>query len=284
MKTLVFVLLCSLSWHFASAQADTVVHPKDFSKKLDVPYAKVKGWTGLVDIYYNPVHSTPTPIVINIHGGGWNKGSKETQRGFGSWFKNNIAVANMGYRLSQVAPAPAAIEDVRAVIAHLKYHAKEFNIDPDKIIIMGGSAGGHLALMGGLLGNDKRFDKHCLPVEDMRVAAIIDKYGITIVKDWPSKSLQQWLGANYGNHRFMNSVSPISYVTKDSPPVFIVHGDADPIVTIDMSYELKKRLDNATVYNEMYVVEDGLHGGFPAEENSEISKRIMEFIKKLNII
>lgn len=284
MKTFIWTLLCCLSGGFVFAQVGTVAHPQTFSKKLDVEYAKVKDWIGLVDIYYNPEHSTPTPIVINIHGGGWNKGSKETQRGFGSWFKNNIAVANMGYRLSQVAPAPAAIEDVRAVIAHIKHHAKELNIDPDKIIIMGGSAGGHLALMGGLLGNDRRFDKNCLPVDDMRVAAIIDKYGIAVIKDWPSRSLQQWLGDNFGSNRFMNSVSPISYVTKDSPPIFIVHGDADPIVSIDMSYELQKKLNKATVYNEMYIVKDGLHGGFPPEENSEISKRIMEFIKKLNII
>jgi len=284
MKKLIYMVLGCLSYGLAAAQTDTVVYPKDFTKKLNVEYAKVDDWTGLVDIYYHPNPGTPTPIVINIHGGGWNKGNKETQKGFGSWFKNGIAVANMGYRLSQVASAPAAVEDVRAVIAYVKHHAKELNIDPNKVIVMGGSAGGHLALMGGLLGNDKRFDKNCLPVEDMRVAAIIDKYGISIIKDWKSRSLNQWLGDNFGDHTFMNAVSPITYVHKDNPPVFIVHGTADPTVPIEMSYELKRKLDKAKVYNEMYIVKDGLHGKFPKEENNEISKRIIQFIKKLNII
>ncbi|MCC2600168.1 alpha/beta hydrolase [Sphingobacterium sp. FBM7-1] len=284
MKKIAFILLFIISWSYSNAQIDTVTHPANFSKKLNVEYAKVNDWVGLVDIYFNATNPSPTPIVINIHGGGWNKGSKETQRGFGSWFKNDIAVANMGYRLSQIAPAPAAIEDVRAVIAYVKYHAKELNIDPNKVIIMGGSAGGHLALMGGLLGNDKRFDKNCLPVEDMRVAAVIDKYGITEVKAWKSKSAQQWLGENHQSNKFIASVSPISYVNENTPPIFIVHGDADPIVPIEMSYDLQKKLDGAKVYHELYVVKDGLHGKFPKEENQEISKRIMLFIKKLNII
>src|SRR5690606_1121738 len=245
MKKIAFILLFIISWSYSNAQMDTVTHPASFSKKLNVEYAKVNDWVGLVDIYFNTTNPTPTPIVINIHGGGWNKGSKETQRGFGSWFKNGIGVANMGYRLSQIAPAPAAIEDVRAVSAYAKYLAKELNIDPDKVIIMGGSAGGHLALTGRLLGNDKSSDKNCLPDDDMHVAAIIDKYGINEVKAWKSKSAQQWLGENQHSNKFIASVSPISYVSESTPPTFIVHGDADPIVPIEMSYDLHKKLDNA---------------------------------------
>lgn len=284
MKKIAFIVLLMISWTYSDAQVDTVAHPTNFSKKLNVEYVKVNDWVGLVDIYFNATNTTPTPIVINIHGGGWNKGSKETQRGFGSWFKNGIAVANIGYRLSQIAPAPAAIEDVRAVIAYVKYHAKELNIDPNKVIIMGGSAGGHLALLGGLLGNDKRFDKNCLPVEDMRVAAIINKYGVAAVKAWKSNSVKQWLGENYSNDKFMRSVSPVEYIDSKNPPVYIVHGDQDPIVPIEISYELKKKLDKAGVYNEMHVIKDGLHGKFPAEENTRISKSIMEFVTKLHIV
>lgn len=284
MEKIAFILLLMISWIYSNAQIDTVAHPANFSKKLNVEYAKVNDWIGLVDIYFNATNPTPTPIVINIHGGGWNKGSKETQTGFGSWFKNNVAVANMGYRLSQVAPAPAAIEDVRAVIAYVKYHAREFNIDPDKVIIMGGSAGGHLALMGGLLGNDKRFDKNCLPVADMRVAAVINKYGVASIEAWKSNSVKQWLGENYGNNKVMRSVSPVEYVDTENPPVYIVHGDQDPTVPIEISYELKEKLDKAGVYNEMHVIKDGLHGKFPKEENSRISKSTIEFVTKLNIV
>ncbi len=284
MKKIIISVLLAFCWFCGAAQNDTVPHPDRFDKKLNIEYNRIGEWIGLLDVYFNKKSPQPTPLVINIHGGGWNKGNKDSQRGFGSWFKNDIAVANMGYRLSQVAPAPAAVEDVRTVLAYLKYHAKEFNIDPDKIIIMGGSAGAHLALMGGLLENDKRFDQYCLPVKDMRVVAVIDKYGITAVKSWASKSAKQWLGDNHNNEPFINSVSPLSYVNKNSPPVFIVHGDADPIVPIDMSYQFKEKLDGVKVFNEMYVVKGGEHGKFSKEEQTEVSNRIMAFIKKLKII
>src|SRR5690606_26335512 len=83
MKRIAFILLLIMAWAHSDAQMDTVVYPTNFSKKLNVEYAKVNDWVGLVDIYFNTTNPTPTPIVINIHGGGWNKGSKETQRGFG---------------------------------------------------------------------------------------------------------------------------------------------------------------------------------------------------------
>ena len=153
-----------------------------------------------MDVYLPPKEKGPSPVVINIHGGGWNKGVKESQTGFNTFFKAGFAVANIEYRLTGQATAPAAIEDTRCALIYLIKNAKALNIDVNKIVIMGGSAGGHLALMGGLLANDHRFDKNCPGVENIKVAAIIDKYGITDVWDWgygpviKSKSARTWLG------------------------------------------------------------------------------------------
>lgn len=272
-----------------------VEYPDGFSAQLNVMYSTINGlpagqagWEGKVDIYLPPKKNKPTPVVINIHGGGWNHGKKEEQTGFSTFFKAGFAVANMEYRLTGQATAPAAIEDTRCVLIYLIKNAAALNIDVNKIIIMGGSSGGHLALMGGLLGNDHRFDTNCMGVEKIKVAAIIDKYGITDVWDWAygpnirSKSATNWLGDKAKDEAFAKSVSPISYINKNSPPVFIVHGDADPTVPYQQSVDLHKKLLEAGVKTEFITVAGGLHGKFDKEKNSEINKAILKFIAELN--
>lgn len=266
----------------------TVAIPKEYIAQIDVVYTKVKEWDGRADLYLSLNALKPTPIIINIHGGGWKSGVKETQGGFNPYFKAGFAVANMEYRLSGQATAPAAVEDARCMLIYLIKNAKVLNIDPNKIIIMGGSAGGHLALMGGLLANDHRFDTNCPGVENVRVAAIIDKYGITDVWDWTygpehkSSSPKLWLGDKANDNEFIKSVSPISYITKNSPPIFIVHGDADPTVPYQQSVDLYKKLQDLGVKSQFITVEAGLHGKFEKEKNNEINAAILEFIAGLD--
>lgn len=272
---------------------DTIVKkpvaiPKEYFAQIDVVYTKVKDWEGRADLYISPNASKPTPVLINIHGGGWKSGVKETQGGFNTFFKAGFAVANMEYRLSGQATAPAAVEDTRCMLIYLIKNAKVLNIDPNKIIIMGGSAGGHLALMGGLLANDHRFDTNCTGVENVKVAAIINKYGIMDVWDWTygpehkSSSPKLWLGDKVKDDAFIKSVSPISYVTKNSPPIFIVHGDADPTVPYQQSVDLYKKLQELGVKSKFITVEGGGHGKFEKEKNNEINAAILEFISGLD--
>lgn len=273
-------------------QTDTSYKPVDFPdgyiSRLNVTYVKVKEWEGKLDLYLPPLTKSPSGIVINIHGGGWKNGIKESQTGFSSFFKAGFAVANISYRLTGQATAPAAIEDVRCALIYVIQNAKSLNIDVNKIVMMGGSAGGHLALMGGLLGNDKRFDTNCPCTENIYVAAIINKYGITDVWDWAygihktSKSATQWLGDKSKDEAFAKSVSPINYVSKSSPPVLIIHGDADPTVPYEQSVLLYKKLMETGVKSEFITVKGGLHGKFDKEKNSELNKSIMKFIAELD--
>lgn len=281
-------LLCSFAVVFAQ-DADTttykaVEYPDGFTAQIDVVYTQVDGWDGRMDLYLPPKSKALSPVVINIHGGGWNHGVKESQTGYSTFFKKGFAVANIEYRLTGQATAPAAIEDTRCALIYLIKNAKVLNIDVNKIVIMGGSSGGHLALMGGLLANDHRFDTNCSGIENIKVAAIIDKYGITDVWDWgygkkiTSKSAKTWLGKYATDEAFAKSVSPINYVAKDSPPVFIVHGDADPTVPYQQSVDLHKKLVDAGVKTEFITVAGGLHGKFEKEKNTEVNKAIMDFI------
>jgi acetyl esterase/lipase len=283
------LLACSTQAQEDTAQYKLVEYPQGFTSQLNVVYTKVDGWEGKMDLYLPPTGKGPTPVVINIHGGGWNHGTKESQTGFSTFFKQGFAVANMEYRLTPQATAPAAVEDARCALIYLIKHAAELNIDVNKIVVMGGSAGGHLALMAGLLANDHRFDNNCKGV-DVKVAAIIDKYGITDVWDWgygkdiTSKSATRWLGDKAKDEQFAKSVSPVTYVNKNSAPTFIVHGDADPTVPYQQSVLLHQKLKEAGVKTEFMTVPGGKHGGFPKEQNSEVNKAIIVFLKQVGVI
>lgn len=291
-----FIFACALLLSTAAmAQEETkdsvkkVLLPPGFTSQIDVVYTKGKDWEQKLDLYLPPNNGKPTAVLINIHGGGWNHGTKESQTGFSTFFKMGFAVCNIEYRLTPAATAPAAVEDARCALIYLIKNAAALNIDVNRIVVMGGSAGGHLALMAGLLGNDHRFDTNCPGVEHVKVAAIIDKYGITDVNDWAygsnitSKSATRWLGAKANNVDFVKSVSPINFVNKNSPPVFIAHGDADPTVPYQQSVELHKKLIEAGVKTEFMTIEGGKHGGFPKEQATELNKAITKFLKDLGI-
>jgi acetyl esterase/lipase len=295
MKKLVFFFAILVPFClFAQTDADTVykpvAYPSGYTSKLNVVYTSVNGWEGKMDFYLPPNTGKQTAIVVNIHGGGWNHGVKESQTGFSTFFKEGFAVANIEYRLTCQATAPAAVEDARCALIYIIKNARALNVDVNKIVLMGGSAGGHLALMAGLLGNNKLFNNNCKSTEKIKVAAIIDKYGITDVWDWAygknitSKSARNWLGIYAKDSVFAASVSPIKHVAKDSPPVFIVHGDADPTVPYQHSEILYKMLKALGVITEFITVPGGLHGKFEKEKNTEINKSIIRFLKELKIV
>jgi acetyl esterase/lipase len=288
-----FVLLLLPVFIWAQTDSDTVYKPVNFpagyKAQLNIVYTTVNGWQAKMDFYQPPVATKPTAVVINIHGGGWNHGVKESQTGFSAFFKAGYAVANIEYRLTGQATAPAAVQDARCALVYIITHAKELNIDVNKIVVMGGSAGGHLALMAGMLGNNHLFDDNCATQLPIKVAAIIDKYGITDVWDWAygknitSKSAVKWLGEKAKDEAFAKSVSPVYYINKNTPPVFIVHGDADPVVPYQHSTNLYNQLKEAGITTELLTVPGGLHGKFEKEKNNEINKAVIEFLKKLNI-
>ena len=293
------ILICANSFAQESGMnADTskykpVVYPSDFTSSLNEVYTSVNGWEGKMDVYYKAQANQPTPIIINIHGGGWKNGVKESQGGFTTFFKEGMAIANIEYRMTPKATAPAAIEDARCALIYLIKNAKKFNIDINKIVVMGGSAGGHLALMTGLLANNHLFDSNCPGVEKIKVAAIIDKYGITDVWDWAytdfgpaikkSSSPRDWLGNKKNDEAFAKSVSPVSYLNKNNPPVLIIHGNADSTVPYKQSQDLYGKLTALGVKTELITVEGGGHGKFDKEKNTELNKSIIAFIKSIDV-
>lgn len=260
-----------------------VALPPNYTAQMDIEYHDANSNNCRMDLY-RPIDTDKlTPVVINIHGGGWNHGYKEEQSGFNTFFAMGMAVANIEYRMTAEALAPAAVQDARGALLYLLAHAQELNIDPDKVVYMGGSAGGHLALMGGYLMNDRRFDDLSASyTPQIKIAAVIDKYGPADIKEFMHySSLVKWLGPNATNPDFVASVSPVNYVNSQTPPTYIIHGDADPTVEYQQSLLLVDALKKAGVKHQFTTVPGGGHGGFPAEYNTQMNNEITQFLTQL---
>ncbi|MBP1675449.1 MAG: hypothetical protein H6Q20_8 [Bacteroidetes bacterium] len=261
----------------------TVSYPANYNSKIDVVYKNVNSTNCRMDIYYPASTDKPVPVVINMHGGGWNHGYKEEQGGFSMYFNQGYAVANVEYRLTGEATAPAAVEDVRGAMHYLLNHADELNIDRKKIIFQGGSAGGHLALTAGYLQNNSLYDNECVKYEgEYKVMAVIDKYGPSQLTDFMFyTSLVNWLGTHAGDVAFVRTVSPVAMVNSTTPPTYIIHGDADPTVPYSQSVILNDTLAAFDIKHKFTTVPGGLHGGFPTAYNTQMETEIIEFLNEV---
>jgi acetyl esterase/lipase len=255
----------------------------------NVVYLRANGWDGKLDIYAQRAQ-TPTPTVIFIHGGGWVQGTKE-----GSvlqllpYVAMGYSVVNVEYRLGNVSLAPAAVEDCRCALRWLVGHAKDYNLDPERFIVAGASAGGHLALTTGMLPASAGFDRACLVPGEPRVAAIVNFFGITDVADlldgpnkkpfperWPYAV--QWLGNQPNRLEVAKAASPLTYVRPGVPPVISIHGDADPLVPYNHSVRLQDALQKAGVAHELVTIPGGGHGGFPPDQWQRSYAAIQTFL------
>jgi acetyl esterase/lipase len=149
-----------------------------------------------LDVYQVP-SAKPTPVVIQLHGGGWIRGDRpSSSRSFAPFFAAGMSVVAVQYRNAIDAPAPAAIQDVRCAMAWVKRNAAKYNFDPNRVIPWGGSAGGHLALMAGYAPASFN-PPGC--TDQPKVVAVFDMFGDTnltevLTRNGSSDSVHQWLG------------------------------------------------------------------------------------------
>src|SRR5262249_37383133 len=247
----------------------------------NVVYEHANGWEGKLDVYAQrtPPNSPPTPVVIFIHGGGWVQGTKEGSmiRGVLPYVAMGYSVVNVEYRLPHVSLAPAAIEDCRCALRWVIAHAKDYNLDVNRIVVAGESAGGHLALTTGMIPASAGFDRMCFTTTEPRVAAIVDFFGITDIADlldgankkrfpesWPYTV--QWLGTQPNRAEIAKAAAPLTYVRAGVPPTIAIHGDADPLVPYAHSTRLLDGLQKAGVAHELVTIPGGGHGNFSTTE------------------
>jgi acetyl esterase/lipase len=265
----------------------------------NLTYRTSSNWEAKLDVYQPRGLKRPNPTLMQFHGGGWTAGAKE-----GSVFsvlpylQMGWTVVNVEYRLTNVALAPAAVEDARCALRWVYRNAKQYNFDTTRIVTTGQSAGGHLALIIGMLPASAGFDNTCpgdrtggasnagpANADELKVAAIVDWYGITDVAELLGGPNMRsfavaWLGSLPYRMELAKQLSPLTYVRAGIPPIISVHGDADPTVPYTQKQRLHEALDKAGLAHELVTIPNGKHGGFTDDENLKAYAAIRAFLAK----
>lgn len=252
----------------------------------NLTYLVASNYEAKLDIYQRRGATTPQPTLIFMHGGFWAAGAKEASlMSLIPWLEMGWNVVNVEYRLARVAPAPAAVEDCLCALRYISVQAKTYNVDVNRLVVSGESAGGHLALTTGMIPESAGLDRECAGAPLPKVAAVINWFGITDVADvvdGPHRAnlAAQWLSSLPNREDVAHRVSPLTYVRSGLPPILTIHGDADPLVPYQHAVRLHEALAKVSVPNQLLTIPGGKHGGFTPEERTKIFVTIREFLAK----
>ena len=254
----------------------------------NIEYAKPDGIPLHLDLYVPKGSAKPLPVVIWIHGGGWSAGNKDdhfflpvTQAGF--------AFVSIDYRLSQQAIFPAQIYDCKAAVRWMRANAAKYHLNPNKIGVAGGSAGGHLGALLGTTNGDPQLEGHVGTTGvSSDVQCVVDYFGPTdFTKIGKEATPEQnnnlnnpvvglFGGPVSAKMDLAKLASPLLHVSGKACPFFIVHGDKDNIVPLTQSIELNDALKKAGVSSELVIVKGAGHG---FDDHASFAAAI-DFLKK----
>ena len=242
----------------------------------DVTYCTVNGVELKMDIYYPSSNNGLFPVTMYVHGGGWSSGDKAQGAGMfeiPALQRAGFLVVSVNYRLAPEYVFPAMIEDVKCAVRSLRAHANEYNLDPNRIGVWGGSAGGHLVSLLGTTDAGAGFDVGEYLDQSSRVQAVVDMFG-------PADLTVQFEGGYENTSRVFGGfdaalASPMTYVSNDDPPFLIFHGEVDQLVPIEQSEILLAKLQAAGVPAELVRVANAGHGFKPDAGKNINPSRLM---------
>lgn len=280
----------------SSAQDDSLASAArrlhDYRVVPNVTYLTASNWEAKLDLYVGRTTEAPRPTLIYIHGGGWVGGARESSvLDILAYLDMGLNVVNVSYRLARVAQAPAAVEDCRCALRWVIQNAKQYGIDVSRIVVAGASAGGHLALTTGMLPASAGLDRQCPGPDNLKVAGIVNWFGITDVNDLLDGPNMKpyavtWLGSLENREHIAKRVSPLTYVRRGVPPVLTIHGDEDPTVPYTHAVRLHKALKDAGVSNELLTIPGGKHGFTCCDlaQRTNAYRKIREFLTTHGIL
>lgn len=299
LPSLLFPLLATLALADSPKPATKPVQlPAGIRMERDIAYVPEGDEAQRLDLYLpEAVPEKPLPLIVHIHGGGWRAGNKFPCPVVGMVFQGYV-VASVEYRFSQVAVFPAQIQDCQAAIRWLRANAARYHIDPDRVGVVGGSAGGHLSALVGTSGGTGVFP----PIggnegQSDRVQAVCDIYGpadfTTVVKqaaedtnvenifefNSPKDPYSSLIGVPLETTEKSRAVSPVTYISEDDPPVLILHGTHDALVPYAQNVQFAEALKAKGVPVWLQTLPGSGHGG-AAFGKPEIRKLTETFFAK----
>lgn len=293
------ILRCTLAlWLiFASlpAWAEAPIAPQPGGPQLpagtrvvkNAPYVKNGHPNQTLDLY---LPAQPKgPLLVWIHGGGWQAGNKNQVPGLGM-LAEGYAVASLEYRFTQHAIFPAQIEDCKAALRWLRAYAKDYGYDPNRVAAWGASAGGHLVAMLAVTGETRDFDVGEYLDQSSAISCGIDWFGPAdfpafngsemVRRDDPNSPITKLLGGLLADKlELAAKASPVTYVSAKSAPLLIMHGTKDALVPLDQSQRLADAYEGAGAEVKLDVIEGAGHGG-DVFMNAQRIQMMKEFVTR----
>lgn len=263
----------------------------DLRRINDIDYVGNANPRQTLDLYIPKTKTeSPQPVVLWIHGGAWRKGSKDRPGRALKAAGLNCAIVSINYRLTSEKSWPAQIHDCKAALRWVKANAKKYNFDAERIVVWGGSAGGHLVAFLGTTQNHPDLDGKLGSHTDQSssVKGVINFFGPTdfLVMNDQGSSMDhnaasspegQLLGGEVSTLKARAKIaSPFHQVSSDDAPILTVHGTKDPLVPYLQGKALDDELDALKVPSVLLTVLDGGHGrGF----GPSVDKAVINFLK-----
>jgi acetyl esterase/lipase len=255
----------------------------------DVQYGEVLGYRPLeLDLYlpHGPEAGGPLPVIVYIHGGGWQRGSRRhpppllAADFYDGIAAQGFAVAAIDYRLSGEARFPAALEDVRTAVGWVRDNAVAYGLDARRVFLWGDSAGGHLALLAALTGAAVQATVAWFPVTDLlgMPSDVADAGGVRDLG--PDSREAKFLGAPAASiPDLARQASPVTHARADAPPILLMHGTVDDMVPAAQSVRLADALGQAGAAVELELVPGATHFWKGASDVAAIIQRSIEFLR-----
>jgi len=248
-----------------------VILSKTFETERDLTYCTTESGIELkLDISYPQNQDSPAALIMYVHGGGWVSGDKKSGVGrlfLPSLLENGYIVVAINYRLAPDHSFPAHIIDVKCAVRYLRANAEAYQLDPHRIGVLGGSAGGHLAALLGTADENVGWDEGLFSEQSSRAQAVVDLFGPADLTQLDIRSQQSLgkkiFGMNSIDDLALEIYSPVSYITPDDPPFLILQGEEDQVVLPSQSQSLYDQLIAAGVPAELVLVENAGHGFKP---------------------
>jgi len=270
---------------------------------LDVQYGTLDQQK--LDIYLPDEGEGPFPLVIYVHGGGWILGTKR-QCALDVIFdvlKSGCAIMAPDYRLAPEVQFPEFIYDVKTAIRFARANASKYGFDPEKFILVGDSAGGHIVLNVAYTNDRPEYEgeKYGWEGVSSRVQAVVDMYGLS---DLTGKD-EAWFAENgikginfcpgggdiyeyaFGtaNPGLREVISPINLVHRDIPPTFLQHGLADTLVPVQHSTTLAERIEKVCGADRYRMtLYEGRGHADPAFKNPENCEEFLSFLRDFHVL
>ncbi|MGV3605508.1 MAG: alpha/beta hydrolase fold domain-containing protein [Planctomycetaceae bacterium] len=232
----------------------------------------------------------PFPAVLCIHGGGFRAGKRDSYDGLCVTLAERGYVAvTITYRLAPQHKFPAAVHDSKAAVRWLRANAAKYHINPDRIGVTGGSAGGHLAQFLGVTANVPQFEGNGGNADQpSHVACVVNVYGPSDFTKSYGKSvdahevLPLWFGGNLETHRNLHiQGSPLYWVTPNAAPTLCIHGTEDKYVAHEQAVWIVDKMKAATVDAELLTLEGAGHGFKGADAEKANAALLSYFDKQL---